>query len=650
VADRRVRPKQKFVVLGSVVGVSLLVIVVAGIMLATREENNDTINVDRRPVDASSPGDPSLATGDQPFSWPPATVAGPPATLEPATSPELATSEFDFPNDSATATSSSVAIPEEAPLPVEVPLPFSPTDDQPKSIRFAGTDRIALSEPLTSLDFAKSFTLEMWVRFEKGTNAHWLMVDLVLGNTHPDVPAGMTVGWQAWIMQTEGGKQRFAIATGKGFWAEYPATAESWRHLAVSGDGTTVAIYVDGRRAATQTAATLADAHIDSPLPVHFGSHNYMHPTQPTGMQGQLRAVRISTECRYRENFMPPPTFDADDATELVFDFRHVESSRQINDLSGHGRHGILWGAEWLALADADSIPGVSTVATPTPVSGTDIAATTATLPSSSSKPRVPIKLPPPPTSALHAARQRIEALLETEIAAARRPAEQLTLAAKLVSLAANLTYGKFLCLQMNQWGVAAAHLEKSDDELLKQAAAAELKTAEGAVAQSTAADLWYAARTSVDKNDLTPLLEHVLELSRTAAPGLKGIDKLSLEKRMQQIAAELPGNPVPNRPTNPGLPRFEPPKEFQSLVDGKLIGVLGGENATSDVYKLDLAKGEHIITWQLAGRDLAINSLRFTDAAEATSLVVYHDPMLLGAVRETPSRARLTVNMLGGP
>lgn len=156
----------------------------------------------------------------------------------------------------------------------------------------------------------------------------------------------MTVGWQAWIMQTEGGKQRFAIATGKGFWAEYPATAESWRHLAVSGDGTTVAIYIDGRRAMTQTAATLADAHIDSPLPVHFGSHNYMHPTQPTGMQGQLRAVRISTECRYRENFMPPPTFDADDATELVFDFRHVESSRQINDLSGHGRHGILWGAE----------------------------------------------------------------------------------------------------------------------------------------------------------------------------------------------------------------------------------------------------------------------------------------------------------------
>ena len=84
--------------------------------------------------------------------------------------------------------------------------------------------------------------------------------------------------------------------------------------------------------------------------------------------------------------------------------------------------------------------------------------------------------------------------------------------------------------------------------------------------------------------------------------------------------------------------------------VDGKVIGVLGRENLTSNVYKLDLAKGEHTIAWQLIGRDLAINSLRFIDAAEGTPLVIYHDPMLLGAVRETPSRARLTVNLLGGP
>jgi hypothetical protein len=289
----------------------------------------------------------------------------------------------------------------------------------------------------------------------------------------------------------------------------------------------------------------------------------------------------------------------------------------------------------------------------------------------------------------------------------------------------ANLTYGQFLCLQMNQWETGASHLAKSDDEIFQQAAAAELKTGEGPTAQSKAAELWYAARTSVDKIDSVRLLEHVLELSRAAAPGLKGIDKLSIEKRIQQIAAELPSHRVASVSAKPALPRFEPPQEFQSLVgrmlvdgrdtsilwkygsglrladtnvtdillqagiprgrvqidfvgkinlletttinvmhqggspmdatatlyvDGKVIGVLGRENPTSNVYKLDLAKGEHTIAWQLIGRDLAINSLRFIDAAEGTPLVIYHDPMLLGAVRETPSRARLTVNLLGGP
>lgn len=870
-AERRVRTKQNPAILGGGIAVSLLVIIAAGIMLSTRGRTDNTVNDDRRPVVVRSPNSSSLTFPDQDLSPPPSTVAAVPSPVEPATatSPNFVTSEFELPSEMASSTSSSPATSDELPLPVEVPLPFPPTDDQPKSIRFAGTDRIALSEPLTSLDFAKSFTLEMWVRFEEGTNAHWLMGDLVLGNTHPDVPAGVTAGWQVWIMQTEAGKQRFAVSTSRGFWAEYPASAETWRHLAVSGDGTTVAIYVDGRRAASQAVAILADHHVDSPLPLHFGSHNYMHPRQPSGLQGLLRAVRISTDCRYRENFSPPVTFDKDDATELVFDFQHAESSRQINDLSGHARHGTLWGAQWLAMAEVELPPAASTVAATTPAPGADSTASTSTVPTDSLETPVPTKFPAPPGTEVQAARLRIEALLETEIAAAKRPAEQLALAAKMVSLAgestddrttqfvlfemaakrlaqgndltkslkviddfvslfeidrlarradiirltgsgpltlvqrralaetalqageemrragrfelaeevaktavvaatrarsqdlgkrarhlrdqakrschlaedaelarqqlvtlpedpaANLIYGKFLCLQMNQWDAGAAHLAKSDDEMLKQAAAAELKTADGADAQSTAADLWYAARPAVDKSDLVPLLEHVLELSRTAAPGLKGIARLSIEKRMQQIAEELPTNSAKNIPTKPALPRFEPPQEYQSLVgrlqvdgrdasilwkyrsglrlantnvadillqagiargrvqidfvgklnlpetttvnvmhqggspmdatatlfvDGKLIGVLGGENATSDVYKLDLAKGEHTVAWQLAGRDLAINSLRFTDAAEATPLVIYHDPLLLSAVRETPSRARLTVNLLGGP
>lgn len=853
---------------------ALLVVIVAGILIAMRAGPGDTSGDDQRIVAGRSSGDPPMTAFEGRLSPPPstATAAIPTGVPTTASSPRLPASEFELAFDVAPSTAPSRAIPVEVSLPPEVALPLNLADDRLKAIRFAGTDRISLPEPLTSLDFAKPFTLEMWVRFDKGTYAHWLMGDLVFGNTHPDVAAGVTAGWQAWIMQTEGGKQRFAVATGKGFWAEYPASEDAWRHLAVSGDGITVSIYVDGRRAASQSAAILADHHVASPLPLHFGAHNYMHPTQPPGLQGQLRAARISTVCRYGENFTPPAAFERDDATELVFDFQHAESSRRINDLSRHARHGVLWGAQWLVMSEAVSAPAASTVAPVAPTAATDLAATSPVAIAGGEEPATPVKLLVPSETELQAARQRIEALLETEIAAARRSAEQLALAAKLVTLAgestgdsadqtadqyvlfematqwladgndwskslkviddqasrfeidrlarraavirtagngslklgdrqelaeaalrngeemnragrfqlaeavaqvavtaatrlrsqdlgrrarllrddarrsshlakeadlarqqlattpedpsANQTYGKFLCLQMNQWSAGAALLAKSDDALLQPAAVAELKAAEGAEAQATAAELWYAARAAVDKSDLAPLLEHALALSRAAVPGLTAIARLTVEKRMQQIAAELPARPAGATPGNAPLPRFEPPQEFQSLVgrmqvdgrdagilwkyrtglqladsnvadallqtglvargrvqldfvgklnlpetttvnvmhqggspldatatlyvDGKLIGMLGGEHATSDVYKLDLAKGEHTVRWQLAGRDLAINSLRFTAAAEAAPLVVYHDAMLLTTVRETPSRARLTVNLIG--
>lgn len=828
------------------------------------------------PTTTDGSSDPRLPTGSP--------VAG---STPDESGVDLPPSEFEFPSDvvspdyvaaqpgPSTPPPSNPATPRpvEVALPPEVPLPFAPSDESPKAIRFAGTDRIALAEPGALVDFAKPFTMEMWVRFDKGAYAHWLMGNLVMGSSHPDVEPGVTAGWQMWIMQTEGGRQRFAVATGVGFWAEYPAVDETWRHLAVAGDGANVAIFVDGRRAASQPVATLTGRYVPSPIPVHLGSHTSMHPTQPAGLQGHLRAVRISSTCRYRENFAPPESIDPDEAAELVFDFRHADSSRRINDLSRHGRHGTLWGAQWLAMPapaakpDSTTVAGTPPVPDMPPVPGTVATPEPVLTPAVVPEPAPPARLTPPADAEQQAAVARIRTLLAAEIDAARRPAEQLALAAKLVALAAessddrtmqfvlfemaverlvkgqdlskalkviddlavefdvdrlarraaaivaassgprdlaqrqtlaetalgagselmragrfdlaedvaqvavasatrarsqelgrqarqlrdqakrashlqaeaelardrlvdlpddaaaNLTYGKFLCLQRSEWSTGAACLAKSGDDAFQPAALAELKADQGAAAQAAAADLWYAARTSIDKADIPALLEHVLQLSRQAAPELKGIAKLEIEQRIEQIARELPDRPNHATPAA-AAPRFEPPPEFQSLigrlqldgrdagilwkyrsglriaennvadilqqaglpkgrvqidfvgklnlpetmtvnvvhqggspndatatlyVDGKLVGVLGGEKATSDLYKLELAKGEHTIAWQLAGRNLATNALRFIDAAAATPLVVYHDPLMLNAVRDNPSRARLTVNLVGG-
>ncbi len=788
----------------------------------------------------------------------PGSTASPAKTVPPGTATELPVGEYEL----ATGPPGTSATPARAELPPEVPLPFAATDVREKAIRFRGSDRIALDQPLHQLDFAKPFTIELWVRFDKGTTAHWLVGDLVVGN-HPDVPSGSAQGWQAWIEETAGGRQRFGITTRQGFLVDYPARDATWRHLAVSGDGTTVSIFVDGRRAASRPATLLATQHIPSPLPLHVGSHNYLHPSQPAGLQGQLRALRISSACRYQENFTPPATLDTDEATEVVFDFRRPVSSRRIRDLSRHARDGTLWGAEWVALtADAAVVAG-STVDAAGPAGGLTASG------ESPSEIAEAIRLPAPSTDELAKARQEIERLLEAEIASARQPTEQLELAARLSDLArdpeappatrfalfemsverfaagsdlskaikvidelaaqfdidrvrrqadlmrtvggrplarddrrklaetalgtgeamlqegrfglaeevaqvavtaatrirnaelgkrarqlreaakrggrlaaeadqarqtlldapddpaANTTYGLFLCLQRNQWAQGATHLAKSEVNPLREAASAETGIVDGdAESQREAAELWYGARGEIREDDQVALLEHVLALARRAVPGLKGIAKLTLEKRITQIAAELPAETAPDHAAQAARARFEPPREFQALlgrlrvdgrdvgilwkyrsgllladanvadvllqsginrghlqldfvgklqlaettsvsvalrggspqgatatlfVDGKQVGAVGGEHPASNRFELELVKGEHKVAWQLSGRDLGANSLQFTATETSTPLVVYYDLPLFNAVRGSPSRPRLTVNLMGG-
>jgi hypothetical protein len=81
-------------------------------------------------------------------------------------------------------------------------------------------------------------------------------------------------------------------------------------------------------------------------------------------------------------------------------------------------------------------------------------------------------------------------------------------------------------------------------------------------------------------------------------------------------------------------------------MVDNKPLGQVGGMRATSDIYKLDLNAGEHTVRWVLEGEDFGTCSLAFTNAATAQPLPLYHNQPLLNLVRETPTRARINVNM----
>lgn len=81
--------------------------------------------------------------------------------------------------------------------------------------------------------------------------------------------------------------------------------------------------------------------------------------------------------------------------------------------------------------------------------------------------------------------------------------------------------------------------------------------------------------------------------------------------------------------------------------VDGRLLGEVGGSRANSENYKLELSAGEHRVQWIIAGVDLGVCSLQFRDSANGNVLPLYHTPTLLTAVRDTPFRARINVNMI---
>ncbi len=81
--------------------------------------------------------------------------------------------------------------------------------------------------------------------------------------------------------------------------------------------------------------------------------------------------------------------------------------------------------------------------------------------------------------------------------------------------------------------------------------------------------------------------------------------------------------------------------------VDGRLLGEVGGSRANTESYKLELSAGEHRVQWIIAGADLGVCSLQFRDGTAGKNLPLYHTPALLNAVRDTPFRARINVNMI---
>ena len=248
-----------------------------------------------------------------------------------------------------------------------IPPPVSISPGEGFALRFNGRHHVELQNTRGLADIGKSFTAEMWFRSEpfdptRGFTNRFIST-WAQAPTSPEVGQG-AAGWfvkaSVTPMGPAGTARRltyfFVLASQDGkTHNHYYRCSESrqpeWQHLAVcsetTADGWSASLYVDGqRRLANKSSASIASTR---PSPRNLWLGFTPDHTNDADLRGLIRAFRLSSTVRYREQFTPPQVFQRDSNTLVLSDFSRP-TGNLIADLSGNNRHGTIAGAQWVAL------------------------------------------------------------------------------------------------------------------------------------------------------------------------------------------------------------------------------------------------------------------------------------------------------------
>ena len=156
----------------------------------------------------------------------------------------------------------------------------------------------------------------------------------LMSDMNPEAPAGgirLEVLNDAWRFSVSD-QQAVHSAT-----SDRKAAVRSPVHLAAMFDGKNVSLYVNGR--IQKKEATTTSDFKPSGQPWGVGSIE-------SALSGKLTALRVSESVRFTQDFLPPQTFENDEATSLLLHF--AEGAGLIaHDASGHGHHAELEEIEW---------------------------------------------------------------------------------------------------------------------------------------------------------------------------------------------------------------------------------------------------------------------------------------------------------------
>lgn len=126
----------------------------------------------------------------------------------------------------------------------------------------------------------------------------------------------------------------------------YTLDDRRWYHVAFCSTAGRCQVFLDGKPLfADGLAPEMPNvvAAAASPMNLSLGKHGTRDSSPPL----EIRAFRLSSDCRYDRQFTPPTEFAADDSTLVLLDFSKISDGPFILDASGAGRRGLRVLAPW---------------------------------------------------------------------------------------------------------------------------------------------------------------------------------------------------------------------------------------------------------------------------------------------------------------
>ncbi len=112
----------------------------------------------------------------------------------------------------------------------------------------------------------------------------------------------------------------------------------------------------------------------------------------------------------------------------------------------------------------------------------------------------------------------------------------------------AHLALGELYCFGRGDWPHGLPHLAKGSDAGLAAAAKQELARPTSAAGQARVGDAWWDAAKSRTDDEKKNLMLHAAEWYKRALPGLSGLDKAKVSRRLGEVG-ELVGPKAPSEP-----------------------------------------------------------------------------------------------------